>query len=298
MRRIGVGLTLQPDELFLDLLDEAIHADVDYVEVAPETLWRHASDAELAPNGYHARLRALRDEAQLPCVAHGVGLSVGSVDRPDAELRLQRWLARVRADHTDFGFLWYTDHLGASALDGLELVLPLPLLMTQSAVQRICARLARLQAIVPDVGLENTVAYFLLGSPLDEARFVREIVTSAPRNHLLLDLHNLHTMAHNFGFEPEAYLELLPLERVIEIHVSGGTESDPGWLASGQRLRLDSHDSAVPEPVWSLLEQVAPRCPHVRGITLERMEGTVDALAAAEVREELARIRDLAGGWR
>ena len=67
----------------------------------------------------------------------------------------------------------------------------------------------------------------------------------------------------------------LDLAKVIEIHVSGGGESSPAWLPSGRVLRLDSHDGAVPELVWRMLEAVAPRCPNLRGVTLERMEGTL-----------------------
>jgi uncharacterized protein (UPF0276 family) len=99
-------------------------------------------------------------------------------------------------------------------------------------------------------------------------------------------------MAQNFGFAAEAYVERLDLDRVIEIHLSGGAASDPGWLPSGRVLRLDAHDSAVPEPVWQLFDRVAPRCPNLRGVTLERMEGTVTAPEhVAEVREEIRRAR-------
>ena len=52
--------------------------------------------------------------------------------------------------------------------------------------------------------------------------------------------------------------------------------------------------AATPEAVWHMLEWVAPRCPRLRGITLERMEGTVDRLAVAPLREELRRIRTIA----
>ena len=60
-------------------------------------------------------------------------------------------------------------------------------------------------------------------------------------------------------------------------------------------MRLDAHSHAVPEEVFALLERWAPRCPHLRGITLERMEGTVaDPSDVAGLRAELERIRALA----
>ena len=151
--------------------------------------------------------------------------------------------------------------------------------------------------MIPDVGVENNVTYFHLGDPAEEPAFLRAIL-GAPdaRTHLLLDLHNLYTLATNFGIEPEAYLAGLDLGRVIEIHLSGGKPSAPEWLATGRVMRLDSHDDAVPEPVWRLYERVAPACPNLRGVTLERMEGTVGAEDVPVIVEELARARRVATG--
>ena len=103
-------------------------------EVAPETLWRHRSDGRLEENGYHRRFAELPRRGRF-FVAHGVGLSLGSGAAADARRR-RAWLARVRADHATFGFRWYTDHLGASSVDGLAMTLPLPLPMTAEASRR------------------------------------------------------------------------------------------------------------------------------------------------------------------
>lgn len=289
---IPVGLTLQPDEAFLDLLAEAIRSDADYYEVAPETLWRvpDADEARLEANGFYRRFAELRRRSGKPFVAHGVGWSVGTAAAADAPRR-DRWRDTIRGTHADFELRWYTDHLGVTAPAGLALTLPLPLPMNRRAAAVVRRALRDLQAIVDDVGVENSVSYFVLGDPLDEPRFLARAL-DAPRTHLLLDLHNVFTMAQNFGFDPAAYLSRLDLGRVIEIHLSGGSHSDPAWLPSGRVLRLDGHDDAVPEPVWRMFEEVAPRCPNLRGVTLERMEGTVVGPEdAACVREELRRAR-------
>src|SRR6185436_2555338 len=128
------------------------------------------------------------------------------------------------------------------------------------------------------------------GDPLDEPAFIARCLNER-RTHLLLDLHNVHTMATNLGFAAAAYLQRLPLEKVIEIHVSGGAESSPRWLPSGRVLRLDSHDGAVPDEVWDLLEAVVPRCPNLRAVVLERLERTADEGDLPLLREELRRIR-------
>ena len=285
---IPVGFTLQPDAAFLELCAPLID-DADYYEVTPETLWRVGSDGELAPNGYHRRFLELAADSGKPFVAHGVGLSMGTSDRSDAPRR-RRWLRRMAADQEAFRFGWYTEHLGASSLAGLAMTLPLPVPMDAAAARVLRGRLSAMQRVVPDVGVENNVAYFTLGAPLEEPGFLRRVL-SAPRTHLLLDLHNLHTMAVNFGFDPDEYLAGLPLDRVIEIHMSGGSYSDGAWLPSGRVLRLDSHAGAVPEEVFGLLDRALPRCPNLRGVTLERMEGTVEADDVAGLHDELRRIR-------
>jgi len=288
---IGVGLTLQPEDAYLDLLAGVIREEPDYYEVAPETLWRAPdpeTGGELRPNGFHARFAALRARTQRPFVAHGVGFSVGSVAPERA--RRARWLARIEDDARVFGFEWYTDHLGATVLDGRELLLPLPLAMTAAMAGVVRASLVELQTVVPLAGVENSVFYFHLGDPLDEPAFLGRIL-DGPGLVLLLDLHNVHTSAVNAGFEAWEYVRRLPLEKVIEIHLAGGTQSDPAWLHSGKVLRLDSHDHAVPQEVWGLFERVLPLCPGLRGVTLERMEGTVGEADVEPIRAELRRAR-------
>ena len=284
---VPVGFTLQPEVESLELCDEVIRS-ADYLEVAPETTWHEPEPGVLAPNGFHRRFSAFDP----PFVAHGVGLSMGSSSRADAG-RQRRWLERLRQDQRVFAFRWYTDHLGATALDGEAPTLPLPLPMTAGFAATVRKKLRAMQSVVADVGVENNVAYFLLGDALDEPGFLGRC-TKGKGMHVLLDVHNLFTMAENFGFDPRAYLERLPLERVIEVLVSGGSYSDAAWLPGGVVRRLDSHDDAVPEEVWALAEAVVPRCRNLRGLTLERMEGSVEARHVPLLKQELKRLRKLA----
>jgi uncharacterized protein len=285
---IATGFHLPPDEESLQRLAPLIVDEPELYEVAPETLWRPLGEG-FAPNGFHRRFGDLKARSGRPFVAHGVGFSVGGGGAADGA-RKRAWLRQIAADHAAFDFLWYTDHLGVSAPGGLALTLPLPVPYTPAAAAAVGRQLAALQAIVPDVGVENTAHYFVLGDPLDEPAFIARCLRG-DRTHLLLDLHNVHTMATNLGFDAAAYLERLPLEKVIEIHVSGGTESNPHWLPSGRVLRLDSHDGAVPEAVWDLLDLVRPRCPNLRAVVLERLERTADERDLPLLREELRRIK-------
>ena len=289
---IPVGLTIQPEREYCELLEPLFLEEADYFEVTPETMWVRDGDEAFRPNGYWRVFREYGERTGKPFVAHGVGLSLGTFAEDGA--RLARWLEAIRMSQGEFGFLWYTDHLGATVLDGRAVTIPVPLPMTEEAAAAVRARLSALQEIVPDVGFENSAFYYLLGRPLDEPGFFGRIL-ERPRSHLLLDLHNLHTNAVNLGFDAEAYLDRLDLSRVIEIHVSGGSASEAEWLPSRRVMRLDSHDSSVPEEVWRLLERTAPRCRNLRGVTLERMEGTVGEADVPVLREELRRVRRIVG---
>ena len=280
---------LQPDIVFLDLLHDLIKSDIDYAEVTPETLWRVGEDRLIEPNGFHRQFLDWKRERGLSFVAHSVSYCLGSDSEIGAQERA-KWIARMKRDAELFGFSWLTEHLGASSMAGENLALPVPLPMTATHAAIVRRRLREMQQAVSAVGIENSVFYYLHGSPMDEPAFIRETLLGAD-THLLLDLHNVHTMASNFDFDPLAYVDALPLERVIEIHLAGGTESDPSWLASGDTMRLDSHDSHVPKDVWRLFDAVVDRCPNLRGVTLERMEGTVTAQDVGGIRDEIRRAK-------
>lgn len=289
MTGVSVGIALVPHVETLERLGRAIHELAEHWSLTPETLWRVDENGAFVPNGFHAQFRRWREARPRRCVAHGVGFSVGTPHRESA--RRVAWLERLKDDARAFDFEWITDHLGASRLGGREFTLPLPLLMTAASAAVVRASLDELREVAPDVGVENSVFYFHLGDPRREPEFLQACL-SAPRSHLLLDLHNVYTTARNAGFDAREYLERLPLERVIEIHLSGGVDSDPRWLPGGATRRLDSHDDLVPEEVWALYELALERCSNLRAVTLERMESTVaDAEQARAVEQELVRAR-------
>lgn len=287
--RPAVGFTLQPSTEYLDLLEPIADEHADVIEVAPETLWRFDRAGAWSGNAFFERIRAFGASHGKRFIAHGVGWSPGSAELSGSE-RERRWLDAIARTHAAFAFEWYTDHLGATVWNGEELLLPLPLPMTPAAVATVRERMARIAALGLDVGVENSVFYFRYGSVVDEADFVRAITVDGCV-HLLLDLHNVFTTCVNAGVDPREYVERLPLERVIELHVSGGSDSDPVWLRSGKTRRLDSHDRGVPEPVWELLRIALPRCVKARAVVLERMEGTVSDADVGPLRDELVRVR-------
>jgi uncharacterized protein len=93
--------------------------------------------------------------------------------------------------------------------------------------------------------------------------------------------------AMNFGFDSRAVFERIPLERVGEIHIAGGSWSEG--------FRVDAHDNAVPEEVWELLDYALPRCPNVAGVVFEILDVHAGRVGADAVAADLARASSM---WR
>jgi uncharacterized protein (UPF0276 family) len=131
--------------------------------------------------------------------------------------------------------------------------------------------------------LENGPQYFdMPGSTMSQFNFIRELCAQSPDTLLLLDIAHLAITCENKGLDPFASLDLLPLERVVEVHVSG-TKRQSGIV-------WDDHGDRAPELVFQLLEELLCRI-RPRAIT---MEYNWNARFPIEVlHEDLSRVRAL-----
>lgn len=285
LRRPLVGLSLQPDRAFLQRNQRLIQEQAELFEVTPETVWRAGA---LPGAGYDALLSLVRTSGR-PVVGHGVLFGLGGVEAP---ARRPAWLAGLRRDHAAFGFAWLSEHLGFADHDGVHATLPLPLPPTAEAAAVAARSLAALQSVCPIVAFENNADLFCLGDPLLQPSLFAEVCARADA-WLVLDLHNAWTFCHNHDVALDAWLERIPWERVLEIHLSGGSASDPEWLPNRRVLRLDSHDGAVPAPVWKAFDAALPRAVNLRAVVLEWLPDDFDDAAAAQLAADFARARDL-----
>lgn len=184
----------------------------------------------------------------VPVILHGIGLSLGSAGGLDPER--VRHLARV-IEAVDPP--WFSEHIAFTRAGGIEMGHLTPLPFTREAVTTLAANVAELKAALPGLPLllENIAYPFPLpGAEMTEAPFVRAVIETADVG-LLLDLENVHANALNHGYDPFEYLESLPLEKVVEVHLAGGLWSEGRYL--------DTHTRSVPEESWRLLEWLVPR---------------------------------------
>lgn len=118
---------------------------------------------------------------------------------------------------------------------------------------------------------------------MDEAAFLRSVLEQADCA-LLLDVNNVWVNAQNFGFDARAFIDALPLERVVEIHVAGGEYDDDAacWV--------DTHGADTPDDVLALLGYALARIGRTVPVLLER-DHNIPSLALLE--RERARVEAL-----
>ena len=190
--------------------------------------------------------------SRYPVVMHGVSLSIASAGPLDFDYlrRLKRLADRVDTP-------WFSDHLCWTQAPGRHLHDLLPVPFTAENARFIAEKARIVQDFVErPFALENLSTYLALrDSTMPEWAFYREVVEGADVG-MMLDVNNVFVSAVNLGFNPLAYLDAMPWERVLQVHVAGPTELPDGSL-------LDTHDGPVRDEVWALYEVVCARAGRV-----------------------------------
>ena len=128
----------------------------------------------------------------------------------------------------------------------------MPIPFTEEAVDYVAARVRRVQELLDRrIALENVSYYAAPGADMAEHEFITAVLERADCD-LLLDVNNVFVNSINAGYDPVAFLDRLPLERVRYLHVAGHwTEDD--------NLRIDTHGAPVCDEVFALLDAVYAR---------------------------------------
>jgi len=210
----------------------------------------HAENYMGAGGPPHAQLAKLREDYALSI--HGVGLSIGSMQDLDAD-----HLKRLKTLCDRYEPQSFSEHLAWSSHDSVFLNDLLPLPYTGETLTRICDHIDQVQAVLGrQMLLENPATYLLFTeSTIEETEFLRAIARRTGCG-LLLDVNNVFVAATNHNMDPADYLARFPVESVREIHLSGHSETTDD---RGAALLIDSHDTPVKDPVWTLYERLIAR---------------------------------------
>jgi len=225
-------------------LEEALTADV-------RGLWFevHAENYMVHGGPRLAALGALRD--RYPLSLHGVGLSLASVEPPDAE-----HLARLKqlADRVSPALV--SDHLAWQRWAGMHHADFLPFPRTAEALGYVVDNIDRVQNVLGRALLvENPSQYIELpGNEMPEVDFLVEMARQSGCG-LLVDVNNIFVSASNLGFRPEPRIDAIPADMIGEIHLAGhAPDADPS-----SPLIIDSHDMPIADGVWALYRRLVTR---------------------------------------
>ncbi|WDS35812.1 DUF692 domain-containing protein [Pseudoxanthomonas sp.] len=231
----GIGLKA---EHFRDILQA--RPEVGFFEV-------HAENYMGAGGPPHRYLESIR--SHYPLSVHGVGLSIGSA-RPLDLSHLQRLRILMQRYQPQA----FSEHLAWSSHEAgfFDDLLPLP--YTGDTLRRVVAHIDQTQTTLGrQMLLENPATYLAFShSGWSETDFLAEVARRSGCA-LLLDINNVFVAATNLQFDPLAYLQAFPLERVEQIHLAGhARESDE----HDRPLLIDTHDRPVIDAVWALYDHV------------------------------------------
>ncbi|QDZ08088.1 DUF692 domain-containing protein [Sphingomonas panacisoli] len=263
----GYGLGLRKPH-YRDFLEHRVA--VDFVEVISENF--------MVDGGKPRQI--LRDvRAMYPVALHGVSMSIGSADGVDGA-----YLARLRALVDEIDPLFVSDHLSWTRIEGFSSHDLLPLPYTNDALDVVCANIGRAQEALGRTMLIENPSTYIDFAPTDMTEWAfLDAMCARTGCGLLLDVNNVYVSACNHGFDPIAYLDGVPHDRVRQIHLAGHSQ--------GKEMLIDTHDRPVPTSVWDLYAYVLPRL----GPVATMIERDDDIPELHELLAELAQARRIGG---
>lgn len=245
------------------------HAEkIDWLEIVPENYMNL---------GGKARERLEQAISCFTLISHGLNLSIGSADPLN-----KSYLSSLKSLLDKIDSPWWSDHLCFTSINGTYLHDLLPIPLSTKSIKHVAERIKMVQSFMARPFLLENISYYMQvpGSFLNETEFIGEILESADCG-MLLDVNNVYVNSLNHGFDPFAFIDALPLERVVQIHVAGHKRI-------GEYV-IDTHGEPVIEPVFELLRHVLKKT-SVNAIMLERDQNFPDF---TELLAELDEIRTL-----
>ncbi|MEC7470972.1 MAG: DUF692 domain-containing protein, partial [Pseudomonadota bacterium] len=200
----GAGLGLRRE--MLDELLPVLPDEVDFWEVAPEN-W--------IPLGgkFNEDFERCARQAQLS--THGLSLSIGGPDPLD-----HRFLKAVKHFLDRYNIPLYSEHLSYCGAQGhMYDLMPIP--FTEEAVRYVADRVNVVQDIIErPLVLENVSYYLTAHAQMTELEFINSVLSESGCS-LLLDVNNVYVNSINHRYDPKAFIDGLPGNKIVYGHIAG-----------------------------------------------------------------------------
>ncbi len=267
----GVGLAYR-----YHLHEEVMHfaADIDLLEIPTEDhiIRRRALSYPFATE------RFAEASSQFPCVAHGISLSLGSIEPLD-----DHYIQSTRRFMDETGISVFSEHLAYHRMDGTDIASFLQMPFDEVSLEWLVQKyqVAR-QSLGMPIALENVSFSFpVAGGDYSEPEFLAEFLRRTDAT-LLLDVTNLYNNCTNYSLDPIEYIHTLPPDRISQMHLAGGHFDDSGFL-------IDSHSFMVMDDVWELYRE----CLKHTQADIVILERDYQCLPFSEVLHDLRKAREI-----
>ncbi|MDP2269463.1 MAG: DUF692 family protein [Archangium sp.] len=219
----------------------------EFLESAPAVDWVEAISENFMGVGGRPLAVLEKVRRDRPVVLHGVSLGIGSAEPLDPRY-LKDWQALIARIEPAI----VSDHLCWGRAHGRYSHDLLPAAFTEEAVRHVVDRVTQVQDFLGRrIALENVSSYLtFVQSELTEWEFLAQVAQRSGCE-VLLDVNNIFVSSRNHGFDPDAYLSGVPVEKVVQIHLAGHQRRP--------ELIIDTHDGPVSDEVWALYARALGR---------------------------------------
>ena len=218
-----------------------------FLDTSQEIGWVEAISENFMATGGRPMAVLEKSRRDRPVVLHGVSLAIGSTEPLDPQYLndLKTLVRRIEPAMVSDHLCWGRAH-GRYSHD----LLPMP--YTRESLVHVVERVKQVQDFLgQQILLENPSTYLeFKDAELGEAEFLAEVAQRADCG-ILLDVNNVYVSARNHGFDPIAYLDSVPVERVGQFHLAG--HQDRGTIV------IDTHEGHVADEVWKLYRHAVRR---------------------------------------
>lgn len=216
-----------------------------------------------------------------PLVLHCVSLNIGGTEGIDTKFTklLKKLIDLIEPE-------WVSDHLCWTGTHGGSAHELLPLPYTREAAQVVSDNISKIQDIIKKPFLiENTSSYMsFTHSEMTEWEFISEILSISGCG-LLLDVNNVFVSSQNHDYNPNDFIDGVPLDKVGQIHLAGHRTEENGLI-------IDTHDNFVRDEVWDLLSYVYKKRKDIS--TMVEWDANIPELSVYE--EEMLKSKSISEG--
>ncbi|PWN66080.1 MNIO family chryseobactin maturase [Chryseobacterium oncorhynchi] len=285
-----LGLSMMAEAEFVSAILPLLQSNsVDILEWSFDTLYNTKE-----PDWLEDLLNFYSENNRL--IGHGVYYSLFDARWTE---RQDVWLDKLKEEVKKRKYNHITEHFGFMNTENFHQGIPLPVSLHHKTLEIGKDRLYRLQKAVDiPVGIENLAFSFSVDDVKEQGIFLDKLIEDTD-GFLILDLHNIYCQSCNFEVEMREIINSYPLNKVKEIHLSGGSWQNSVY--GKKNIRRDTHDDVIPEEILSVLPWVFSQCQNLEYVIIERLGHSIHGESEKnDFLEDFVKVKELmsASDWK